>query len=226
MITFTDFMTRLAQGQLKNTAAVDDKLMGFICPEYEPMVLNLTNQGLTDLSTRFPLVTRQVDLIFEEGQNTYPLVWSDLGGHYLDTDQTGDAFSEEDFVKVLDIWDQYGGRHPHDTNGHIMTPTYNTLRFTTLKMSDLGEKVRIRYQAKYPTIEADGVIDVPPNLVSALQLFVASLFISHMNGQDHSAKGDSYFAAYLRHIGEDEARNNSSTSEVDSDTRFQDRGFV
>ncbi len=42
MITFTDFMTRLAQGQLKNTAAVDDKLMGFICPEYEPMVLNLT----------------------------------------------------------------------------------------------------------------------------------------------------------------------------------------
>ena len=47
-----------------------------------------------------------------------------------------------------------------------------------------------------------------------------------MNGQEHSGKGDSYFAAYLRHIKEDEDKNNSSTSEVDSDTRFTDRGFV
>lgn len=226
MITFQDFMVRLAQGQLKNTSAVDDKNAGHICPEYEDMILNLTNQGLDDLSTRFPLFTRQVDLVFVEDQYLYPLVWSDLDGHYLDVSLTGDAFVDEDFVKVLDIWDKSGNRHPHDTNGHIMTPTFNSLRFTKAKMKELGKKVRIRYQAKHTEIVDDGTIDLPPNLVTALQLFVASLFISHMNGQEHSGKGDSYFAAYLRHIKEDEDKNNSSTSEVDSDTRFTDRGFV
>lgn len=222
MVLFTDFMTRLAMGQLKNTAAVDESNLGIICPEYEPTILSLVNQGLVDLSTRFPLIKKHVDLTFEEGVYLYPMVQD---AAYLD-DSLGEDFVAEDFVKVLDVFDEDGKRHVTNTNGHIMTPTYNSLRFTAAKMKEIGPKVRIRYQAKHNGIDAEGNIEIPPNLETALQLFVASLYISHMNGPEHSAKGDSYYAAYLRHIGDDEARNTSSTSEIDEDTRFQDRGFV
>lgn len=224
MITFEAFMARLAHGQLKNTAAVDDKNMGMICPEYVPTILSLTNQGLDDLSTRFSLYKSQVDLTFVPGQNIYPLTEINLGSTL--TDSVAEPFLDSKFVKILDIFSEDSNRHSVNTNGHILMPSFNTLRFTAAKMEELGEKVRIRYQQKHVGITELDSIDIAPNLETALQLFVASLYISHMGGADHSAKGDSYFAAYLRHIGEDEARDLSSTSEVETNTKFEQRGFV
>lgn len=224
MISFTQLCERLARGQLKNTAAVEQTNLGEICPDYVPTILSLTNQGLVDLSTKFPLVTKQIDLVFQTGVHLYPLADAGLST-YLDISQT-EAFDEDVFVKVLNVWDADGNNHPIDTNGHIMTPTFNTLRFSAAKMEEIGEKCRLRYQARYPEILESDAINIPPNLETALQLFVASLYISHMNGPEHTTKGDSYYAAYLRHIGEDESKNLSSTSEIHEDNRFQDRGFV
>ena len=101
-----------------------------------------------------------------------------------------------------------------------------SFRFTKSKIEELGDKVRIRYQCTHPEITVDDDIDIPPNLITALQLFVAGLFLSHMNGEEHTAKGDSYYAAYLRYMGQDVSDNNSSTSEIDLDLRLEDRGFV
>jgi len=224
VITFSEFSERLATGQLKNTPAVDTEISRTeISCDYLETVLQLTNQGLVDLSTRQPIVTRFVDLSFQDGKMMYSLD-EDGVDDYLDDSE--EAFIGDDFVRVLNIYDEDGCNHSHDTNGHIMTPTFNTLRFTKSKMLALGDKVRIRYQAKHPGIDEDANINLPPNLINALQLFVGSLFISHMNGEEHSAKGDAYFAAYLRHLGEDEMRNLSQTSEIDMDTRLHDRGFV
>jgi len=224
MISFIQFSERLARGQLKNTAAVEQTNLGEICPEYMSTILSHTNEGLVDLSTRFVLAKKRVDLIFQPDTYLYPMADAGLTS-YLSITQT-EPFDEDTFVKVLNIWDEDGIDHLHDTNGHIITPTYNSLRFTKAKMELLGSKVRIQYQAKHLTITESDVIDIPPNLENALQLFVASTYISNMNGPDHTAKGDALYAAYLRHIGEDESRNLSSTSEVMEDTRFQDRGFV
>jgi len=48
-----------------------------------------------------------------------------------------------------------------------------------------------------------------------------------MGGEQHTAKGDSYYGLYLKMMGNDVIENKSQTSEVmDEDTRFQDRGFV
>jgi len=232
MVSFTKFSQRLANGQLKNTAAVDDENMGVICPEYYEMILSLTNQGLVDLSTRFPLFKAQVDLSFVINQNIYPITEANIGGTLVI--EPGDTFLDDDFVKILDIFDATGTRHTINTNGHILTPTFNTLRFTNAKILEFTKaaspelpRIRIRYQKKHPVLVSTGQINLPPNLETALQLFVASLYISHMNGQDHSAKGDSYYAAYLRHIGEDESKDLSSTSEVQEDSsKFEERGFV
>lgn len=224
MISFTQFSERLARGELKNTSAVENTNLGEICPEYINSILSLTNEGLKSLSTKFPLVKKTVDLVFQPDTYVYPLV--DAGvATYLDVTLT-EPFDEETFVQVLNVWDADGVNHPHDSQGHIMTPTFNSLRFTKAKMTSLGEKVRVQYQARYPDITESDLILVPPNLETALQLFVASQYFSHMNGPEHTAKGDSYYAAYLRHIGEDESKNLSSTSEIMEDNRFQDRGFV
>ena len=231
MITFNSFSQRLAFGQLKNTAAVDEENLGVICPEHYGTILALTNQGLVDLSTRFPLVKGQVDLTFVTNQNIYPLTETNVGGTL--TDSVDDTFLDDEFVKILDLFDAIGDRHTVNTNGHILTPSFNTLRFTDAKITEFTDiaspdpaRVRIRYQKKHPTITSTGNINLPPNLETALQLFVASLYISHMGGPDHSAKGDSYYAAYLRHIGEDEMKDLSSTSEVEESDKFTDRGFV
>ena len=231
MITFDSFSRRLAFGQLKNTAAVDDDNLGVICPEYYGTVLSLTNQGLLDLSTKFPIYKSQVDITFVDGQNIYPLTETNVGTTL--TDSVEEPFTDAGFVKVLDLFDAIGDRHTVNTNGHILTPSFNTLRFTDAKITEFTTiaspdpaRVRVRYQKKHPEINSTGTIDLPPNLETALQLFVASLYLSHMNGEEHSAKGDSYYAAYLRHIGEDELKDLSSTSEVEESDKFTNRGFV
>lgn len=231
MITFNLFSKRLANSQLKNTAAVDGANLGVICPEYYEMILSLTNQGLLDLSSRFPLFKGQVDLTFVDGQNIYPLTEINVGTTL--TDSPEEEFKDDFFIRVLDLFGADGARHTVNTNGHILTPSHNTLRFTDAKITEFTNvaspdpaRVRIRYQRKHPTITVTGDINLPPNLETALQLFVASLYISHMGGPDHSAKGDSYYAAYLRHIGEDESKDLSSTSEVEESSKFNERGFV
>jgi hypothetical protein len=227
-MNFKEFRKKLAHGQLKNTSAVDDAQKGDIDPQYYDTIRSLTNEGLIDISTRKPIIHKLVDLTFEDGRNVYPMV---DGSSYLD--DTGlDSFAGDQLVKILEIQDSAGFPHTPDSDGHILTPSYNSLRFTSVMMAELGEKVRIRYQALHPEIPDDPElwddfdIQIPPSLLSALQLYVAGLYISHMNGQEHSAKGDSYYGAYLREMGEDTLNNNSSTSEVHEDTRFADRGFV
>ena len=70
-------------------------------------------------------------------------------------------------------------------------------------------------------------MDLPSHLYEALVLYVSGLYLSHMGGEEHTAKGDSYYGLYLKMLSDDTIENSSGTSElVDEDTRFQDRGFV
>lgn len=223
MMSFQQFCGRLAKAELKNMSAVDDTNLGEIRPDYEKTVLSLTNQALTTLSTKFPLFKLQADLELDPAKQEYSF---DLDEALLTMVEPYQTYDPERFIKILNIYDSYGDDLLVDVNGHVTVPSYNRVRFSTSKLIELGDKVRIRYQARHAEItEGDG-IDLPPNLETALQLLVASMYISQMNGPEHSAKGDSYYAAYLRHIGEDEMKNNSSTSEIEIDNRFSQRGFV
>ena len=228
MVTYTQFAERLARGQLKNTAAVESTNLGEIVPDYADTIRNLTNQGLVDITTRLPVIKRLVDLTFVDDQFVYPMV---VAGAYLST--TGlDTFVDEQFVKVLDVYDADGKRYQPNSGGHITTPVYNSLRFTAAYMDDdtgLGPTVRVQYQAKHlEIIEAndDDEILIPPNMIQALQLFVASQYITDMGGKDNIARGDSYYAMYLRAVSDDIVNNASGISEVEEDTRFDDQGFV
>jgi hypothetical protein len=223
MISFSQFCERLARAELKNMSAVDNTNIGEISPDYVATVLSLTNQGLTTLSTKFPLFKMQVDLTLDSAKQEYSF---DTDEASLEMVDTGATYDPERFIKILNVYDVNGDDVLTDVNGHVTVPSYNKIRFSTAKLIELSPRVRIRYQARHPEIaEGDG-IEIPPNLETALQLLVASMYIGQMNGPEHSAKGDSYYAAYLRHIGEDELKNNSSTSEIETDNRFSNRGFV
>lgn len=226
MISFTQFSERLARGQLKNMSAVDQTNLGEIQPDYVDTILSLTNEALTTISTKFPLFKLQMDLTLNPSKQEYSFETDSASLVMVESSQ---VYDPDQFIKILNVYGSDGSDILTDVNGHVTIPSYNRIRFTTAKLMELvevGSKIRIRYQARHPEIGQNDLIDIPPNLEVALQLLVSSLYISQMNGPEHSAKGDSYYAAYLRHIGEDEQRNNSSTSEIEVDNRFDQRGFV
>ena len=238
MVTYVEFTERLARGQLKNTSAVEDTNLGEIVPDYEATILNLTNQGLVDMTTRMPLIKKLIDLTFVEDQAEYAL--DNGAAAYLDASLT-EAFVPETFVKVLDIYDSTGDlyvpsagtRYQPNSGGHITSPNFNTLRFSaayrdsTKTATYIGPKVRVQYQAMHVAITDDAdVLNLPPSLVIALQYFVASQYIADMGGKEHTNRGDGYYAMYLRAVGEDVILNTSGTSEVEEHDRFTDNGFV
>jgi hypothetical protein len=222
MISFTQFSERLARAELKNMSCVDQTNLGEIIPDYIATVLSLTNQALTTLSTKFPLFKLQADLALNELKQDYSFETDTL----LLTPVVGGVYDPERFIKILNVYDANGDDVLTDVNGHVTSSTFNTIRFSTAKLLELLPKVRIRYQARHPEITETDAIELPPNLETALQLLVASLYIGQQNGAEHAKTGDGYYAAYLRHIGQDEMQNNSTTSEIEIDDRFSQRGFV
>ena len=220
---FTDFTRKLALGQLKNTAVVDDQDLGEINPGHEDQLLELTNQGLIDISTRMKLFESTYALTFVANQNIY----------LLDTSIDA-AFT--DYVRLLSVHGVPAGYDVIPENektfipkshSQITMPAFNKIRFTDKFMEDYAPAVDLKFQTKHPEIGLDGTMELPIHLYEALALYVAGLYLSHMGGEQHTAKGDSYYGLYLRMIGEDVVENKSQTSEVvDEDTRFQDRGFV
>lgn len=223
MISFSMLCERLARAELKNMSAVDDTNLGEIRPDYIDTIRSLTNEALKTITTKLPVIKREFLVTMVEDQLVYTFE-DDTGKTVLNDMYTLDP---DEFVKVLKIYDSKGQNHLFNTERHIRAVRYNRFVMTPAKIKELMPEARFECQFTHPAIEDDdSVITIPPNLETALQLLIASLYISQMNGPEHSAKGDSYFAAYLRHIGEDELKDTSSVSEIDQDTRFTDRGFV
>lgn len=214
-LSFEDFLTKLARGQLKNTAATDDQQDGIIAPKYEEQLLELTNQGLTDITTKKKLFENFATLTFVDGQNLYILP-TDAGEDY------------ENMVRVLEVATADGRKHTPKSNANILMPSPESLRFSTQFMKTYPGGVEVRFQISHPEVESvTGEINLPKHLFEALVLYVAGLYLSHMGGEENTAKGDSYYGLYLRMLNDDTIDNASGTSElVDEDTRFQDRGFV
>lgn len=220
---FTDFVTKLAHGQLKNTAVVDDQDFGEINPGHEDQLLELTNQGLTDISTRMKLFESTFALSFVPGQNIYPLtpVFDVAFQDYVR------LLSIHGVHKDLDIIPENEKTFIPKTNSQITMPSPYSVRFTDKFMEDYTPAVDLKFQTKHPTILVTGTMELPHHLYEALALYVSGLYLSHMGGEEHTAKGDSYYGLYLKMMGDDVIENKSQTSElVDEDTRFQDRGFV
>lgn len=222
MKSYASFEEELARSQLKNTGYVGKNNSGAIVAEFQEDILNYTNKGLIDITTRKKIFTGYVDLTFQDGVRIYPLTGDPT---YL-SEVDGQEFSIDEFVNVIDVFDSSGKVHSVDTNGHFTTPSFDTLRFTESFVNKYGPKVRVRYQKTHPELFRSHNINLPKNLILALELFVAGLALCHLNGKDHISSGNKYYGKYLSEMGEDTLNNSSSTSEILEDNRFCERGFV
>lgn len=211
-----NFFAKLARGQLKNVALADDTSVGMIRPDKVAAIVELTNQGLQDIFTRKKL---------KEGRNILTLT-SGVNDVFLDP--TGDY---ADMVKVLEFVTGDERSHTARSNKHIFqSDQYNfqfSDTFTQYYLDRDWPNVEVRYQMLHPVVDANGTIEMPAHLHEALVLYVSGLYLSHMGGEEHSKKGDTYYGLYLQMMMDDTLENRSGTSEVlDDDTRFNDRGFV
>jgi hypothetical protein len=220
---FTDFTAKLARGQLKNTAAVDDQDLGELNPGHEDQILELTNQGLVDISTKLKLFETTFALSFVPGQNIYTLddtldpIFTDyvrlLSVHAVPVGQAVIPENEKTFVPK--------------SNNQITLPSPNTVRFTDAFMRDYGPAADLKFQTRHPQITLTDAMQLPYHLYEALALYVSGLYLNDMGGEENTGRGNAYYGLYLKMMGEDVRENKSQTSEVvDEDTRFQDRGFV
>lgn len=213
-IAFEDFIKKLAYGQLKNLSITDDQNAGLILPEYEDQILELTNQGLVDITTKKKLQEGIVALPFVTNQNIY----------LLDTSPAADF---ENLVRVLEIVTATGRAYTPKTTSMISMVNQTTIRFSDEFIENYTPAVDIHFQMHHAPISIMDEIDIPVHLLEALVLYVSGLYLSHMGGEEHTKKGDAYYGLYLQMLGVDEQQNLSGTSEVnDEDTRFFDRGFV
>lgn len=220
--SFTEFVTDLAFGQLKNTALTDDSDTGEINPAHEDQLLSLTNKGLIDITTRKKIITETSVVTFVSGTNDYTI-----------SDQ-----ADNNLVKVVQIDAVPTGYEvitankrifTPKTTRHITQPSMWVIRFTDEFMEAYGPAVDVVKQLLHPRLITNSNMDItlPPTMFEALELYVSGLYLSHMGGDEHTKKGDAYYGLYLKMMTDDEIQNSSSTSEIeDNDTRFVDRGFV
>ena len=226
-VTYSEFIVELALGGLKNTPAVDTKTdRTTVRPDFEPEILSLVNKGLTDITSKIPVFTKDIYLVFQDNVYTYIIRYNNVGS-YLDT-AGADPFTVSDrFYKILDIRNEDNVLQDIDTRNGIMTISYDTLRFSEDMIEYLKPKVKIRYQILHPKIVNNtDIINLPENLYSCLRYYVYYLYFSTLNGKEHSFKSEKYLANYIKCMGEDVLDNASMTSEIDVDNRFNDKGFV
>ena len=221
IVSFTDFTMKLAQGQLKNTALVDDVSTGEINPAQEDQILGLTNQGLIDIFTKKKILEGREILTLVPGQNIYSLDTNLVFTDFIRTMQV------EAVLKGYSLVEANKRVFVPKSNKHVTAPSITTLRFSDAFLDSYQNQVDVVYQKRHPEITAIDDINIPDHLLEVLILYVAGLYLSHMGGEENTAKGDNYYGLFLKKMGEDEINNSSGTSELlDEDTRFYDRGFV
>lgn len=229
MLTVENLFSRLARGMLKNTAAVENTNHGDIVPEYRDSIYYLLNEGLTELFTKKILRKLRVKLTWVSNKNVYVLE-DDGVGDYLEIFSEDADFDQTLLVRVL-VCNPIGNdqiRIMPDTNDSgVTTPVFNTLRVLTELQELYPDGMNVHYQALHGQVAilAD-VLNIPPSLEYALQLYISSRYLSEMGSADQAKRGDELRALYMREMGEDTAQNMSSTSDVEYDLRFTDRGFV
>lgn len=234
-MTLLDLLRRLSYGELSNLA-ISGEGSGNIKDESRAKLIAYANEGLTRIYSRFILSEKSVLVETVEGITNYHLKtrFAESSGSDEPFQYIKDLFAEpfvEDVIRILDVYDSYGRKRVLNDDGDpdsLFTPRPDTLQVPHAKG---GMALGIAYQARHPELFAEGhdvlgqYIDLPVFLEPALQQFVAHKVYSHMNGQDHVAKGIEYANAYEALCQEIESRDLTRSTWHTTHTKLEDRGF-
>lgn len=233
MTTLGDFYANLSYGILSNLA-LGGSASGAIPVEHQPRVLHAIKLGMTALHTKFIMSTKKVAVRSYDGQTLYP-----LEKRYADTDPTvvakkfiadsaGSPFLG-DVLKVLAVTDEAGCRLPlNDSKSctSLFTPNPQTLQ---IPMAVTGNVYFAYYQADHPDLSQNDLtqqLTLSPALHEALQLYVGGQIMSGMKGAEHAGKSVEYFQRYESICSLVRNEDLLSTSIVNDEDKFFDRGFI
>lgn len=231
-----DFCKKLANGRLSNTSMVEDSGGLIIKVAHRTKVVDAINEGLIRLYTRFILNQKDVVISLRDHITSYR-----LNSLYSETlypqdgveipyilDLPGEVFSN-DVIKVLAVYNHDGCELPLNNSTNVksvFTPRFDVVQVPEPKT---GELMNVVYQAKHILLTvADPLeeITLPDTLYGALEAYVAHLLFADINSDDAKIRSDKQLAKYEQICGDVILTDTISLTNIQSNIKFQNRGWI
>jgi hypothetical protein len=229
----------LSVGELSNLA-ISNEGSGTIREKDTGKLITYINSGLDLLYKRFILSTDELILELYDWITSYNLrkefaMSSGSKQKYKYILDLPEHPYMENVVQVVEVWDALRHKLPlNDPGRHnsVYTPSPLVLQVPN---PINGQYLSVVYQAKAKPLKALGLsqddliaqeIPLPDFLISALTNHVAFKVYNHMNGQDHSAKAQDYFALFEADCTLIEEKDLVSQTQSNTTTKLEERGFV
>ena len=231
-----DFCKRLANGRLSNTSMVGDSGGLIIKVAQRQKVIDAINEGLIRLYTRFILSEKDVVISLRDHITSYRLnsLYSEslypqdgVEIPYI-LDLPGEVFSN-DVIKVLAVYNHDGCELPLNNSTNVksvFTPRFDVVQVPEPKT---GELMNVVYQAKHILLTvADPLeeITLPDTLYGALEAYVAHLLFADINSDDAKIRSDKQLAKYEQICGDVILTDTISLTNIQSNVKFQNRGWI
>lgn len=234
-----ELMTQLSFGVLSNLA-IGGEGSGVIPASQEQRLVRLIEQSLLALFGRFNLIEKDLYLRTSEVRTVYPLQVEHartnplIGVEKFILDTAFAPFTG-DVLKILEVADEDGRILPLNDAGDpcsVFTPSFDVVQVPQPGGHGIARGFTVVYQARHPRLVAvgEGALQqrllVPDVLVPALEAHVAYQVISPMNGAEHAQKGAELLSRYEMICAEVESRDLATTSIIQTNSKFEDRGFA
>ena len=245
MIRLGDLFEDLAFGPLNNLSIGGDG-KGMVPSHMEARVLSYVNRALLDLYSKYILLEKELVVRVMTDRTSYHLTSDHADTANLpDCDgvpappcvllvdkyiaDTEDCPFEDDIIRILHVYDDDGVEVPINDSSDmysVFTPAPDVLQ-----IPDPYNKTAffVAYQARHPIIDCcdcSQEIILPLGLKGALEAHISYQVFSSMNGQEHSAKAQEYYARYEMLCTDVEYKDLALTSMTQDNCKLFRRGFV
>lgn len=231
-----DFYKKLANGRLSNTAMVEGIDPVTIKAVHQPKVTDAINEGLIRLYTRFILNEKDVVIGLKDSITSYRLnsLYSEslapqVGVEYpyiLDGDS--EVFIN-DVIRIMAVYDNNSVKLPLNNateSTSVFTPIFDTVRISD-PITD--QRITVVYQAKHATLVNTSPLQeiiLPDTLYGALEAYVAYLLFADINSDDAKSKSDKQLMRYEEICGDVRLTDAVSSTTLQSNIKFMNRGWV
>lgn len=232
----SDLFKLLARGELSNLSFAED---GVIKANKVATLTQHANEALLRLTTRLPLIEKDLLIELRDGMTNYHLVkqyaWSQAPEGTSNTSWCApyimdkvDPF-QEDVVKILRVYNSYGIELPLNDQNEAMSLFTPQAKVLQVPFYSNGDVLNVVYHAHHPVLEEDcweQCIQVPDNLMGALRAYIAHLVYAHMNTAESVAISSNHLSSYDRICMEFLESASSNVSKQDTNTTFEKRGWI
>lgn len=225
----------LSFGELSNTA-IGNEGNGLITDAGKERVIRFANDGLLKLHTRF--ILRQNDVLIEmvEWITNYHLLRkfaeSQTGistQRYLYIKDLYEEPFQEDVIRILNVFDSNGCEMPLNDEGNIASVFVPQGNLLQVPHPVEGMALSIGYQAKHPMLTLDNMnqeIELPDVLMPALRSWIAYRTFFQINTQESLATAAGHQASFETTCSEVVEQDLVSTSQSQTNNRFQRNGWI